>query len=178
MSVGRACVGVEPVARMRSSCPRRSSRLILGGRSTVGHGALDAVIGVRIPASQPLRSREFSCVLVIFKERRLLSAQCQVRVSDSSGFASLPIMRRAECHFRVTSDRESISTNGLLFQLGVCVRYEPRTSIPVRRTNKRMTRRSCIFRGRDDRKITGEHVFGHSAIRTLFPEGSRDPSLL
>ena len=32
----------------------RSSRPVLGGRSTVGHGALDAVIGVRIPASQPL----------------------------------------------------------------------------------------------------------------------------
>ena len=28
---------------------------LLGGRSTVGHGALDAVIGVRIPASQPIR---------------------------------------------------------------------------------------------------------------------------
>ena len=30
--------------------------LVLGGRSTVGHGALDAVIGVRIPASQPFAS--------------------------------------------------------------------------------------------------------------------------
>ena len=30
---------------------------ILGGRSTVGHGALDAVIGVRIPASQPNPTR-------------------------------------------------------------------------------------------------------------------------
>jgi hypothetical protein len=30
---------------------------VLGGRSTVGHGALDAVIGVRIPASQPAFAR-------------------------------------------------------------------------------------------------------------------------
>jgi hypothetical protein len=30
---------------------------LLGGRSTVGHGALDAVIGVRIPASQPIPTR-------------------------------------------------------------------------------------------------------------------------
>ena len=29
-------------------------RPILGGRSTVGHVALDHVIGVRIPASQPI----------------------------------------------------------------------------------------------------------------------------
>ena len=29
---------------------------VLGGRSTVGHRALDAVIGVRIPASQPILS--------------------------------------------------------------------------------------------------------------------------
>ena len=35
------------------SCPAEICGLILGGRSTVGHGALDAVIGVRIPASQP-----------------------------------------------------------------------------------------------------------------------------
>jgi hypothetical protein len=33
-----------------------------------------------------------------------------------------------------------------------------------------MTRRSCIFCGRDDRKITGEHVWPQW-IRTLFPEG-------
>ena len=30
---------------------------VLGGRSTVGHGALDAVIGVQIPASQPAFAR-------------------------------------------------------------------------------------------------------------------------
>ena len=29
-------------------------RCLLGGRSMVGHAALDRVIGVRIPASQPL----------------------------------------------------------------------------------------------------------------------------
>ena len=32
-------------------------RTLLGGRSTVGHHALDAVIGVRIPASQPAFAR-------------------------------------------------------------------------------------------------------------------------
>ena len=37
--------------------PLRNSRPALGGRSTVGHGALDAVIGVRIPASQPAFAR-------------------------------------------------------------------------------------------------------------------------
>ena len=34
--------------------PTRSSVLLLGGRSTVGHMALDHGIGVRIPASQPI----------------------------------------------------------------------------------------------------------------------------
>jgi hypothetical protein len=37
----------------RGFLPVSSSRPILGGRSTVGHHALDVVIGVRIPASQP-----------------------------------------------------------------------------------------------------------------------------
>ena len=36
--------------------PACQVRSLLGGRSTVGHRALDAVIGVRIPASQPLQS--------------------------------------------------------------------------------------------------------------------------
>ena len=35
----------------------RTSTPLLGGRSTVGHHALDVVIGVRIPASQPNCSR-------------------------------------------------------------------------------------------------------------------------
>ena len=42
----------ERAVRIRDSCPC-GTRQILGGRSTVGHRALDAVIGVRIPASQP-----------------------------------------------------------------------------------------------------------------------------
>jgi hypothetical protein len=40
--------GTANLLRFRSLRPA-----VLGGRSTVGHGALDAVIGVRIPASQP-----------------------------------------------------------------------------------------------------------------------------
>ena len=50
-----ACVAEEPAGRIRDSC-FCGTRQILGGRSTVGHGALDAVIGVRIPASQPAPS--------------------------------------------------------------------------------------------------------------------------
>ena len=38
--------------RWRGPCVRLTA-LLLGGRSTVGHHALDVVIGVRIPASQP-----------------------------------------------------------------------------------------------------------------------------
>ena len=48
-----ACVAAERADRIGSSCPRELRGLILGGRSTVGHVALDHVIGVRIPASQP-----------------------------------------------------------------------------------------------------------------------------
>ena len=47
-----ACVVEELAGRIRDSC-LCGTRQILGGRSTVGHRALDAVIGVRIPASQP-----------------------------------------------------------------------------------------------------------------------------
>jgi len=39
--------------RIGGSCPFNIRGLLLGGRSTVGHVALDHVIGVRIPASQP-----------------------------------------------------------------------------------------------------------------------------
>src|SRR5688500_15093953 len=38
---------------VESEVPAPADAPILGGRSTVGHRALDAVIGVRIPASQP-----------------------------------------------------------------------------------------------------------------------------
>ena len=48
--------GVRRPDTIGGSCLPARARLILGGRSTVGHGALDAVIGVRIPASQPLLS--------------------------------------------------------------------------------------------------------------------------
>ena len=42
----------EPIQFKVPACAKAPHRG-LGGRSTVGHGALDAVIGVRIPASQP-----------------------------------------------------------------------------------------------------------------------------
>ena len=42
-----------------SCCYNRSFHLPMGGRSTVGHVALDHVIGVRIPASQPIASRHY-----------------------------------------------------------------------------------------------------------------------
>jgi hypothetical protein len=48
--------GVEPLQSEVPASPARA-RNVLGGRSTVGHGALDAVIGVRIPASQPAFAR-------------------------------------------------------------------------------------------------------------------------
>ena len=43
---GLAIIGV--------SCPSSAPTLVLGGRPTVGHVALDHGIGVRIPASQPI----------------------------------------------------------------------------------------------------------------------------
>src|SRR5690348_5799601 len=51
-SGSRACVPEERAGTLTDSCPRGRGQ-ILGGRSTVGHVALDHVIGVRIPASQP-----------------------------------------------------------------------------------------------------------------------------
>jgi hypothetical protein len=55
----------------RASCGGQASLraircLLLGGRSTVGHGALDAVIGVRIPASQP---HNLTCVFKHLRHR-------------------------------------------------------------------------------------------------------------
>ena len=47
----RGCVSARATYIIKVSCPDRGT--LLGGRSTVGHVALDHVIGVRIPASQP-----------------------------------------------------------------------------------------------------------------------------
>ena len=54
--------GKRPRSKL-SACPRRdsspiivSSYTLLGGRSTVGQQTLTLLIGVRIPASQPLNS--------------------------------------------------------------------------------------------------------------------------
>jgi hypothetical protein len=47
------CAGPLFVCTMHSSRRAAFLRNALGGRSTVGHVALDHVIGVRIPASQP-----------------------------------------------------------------------------------------------------------------------------
>ena len=58
-SAADCCVGARPAG---CRAPRRTVKFegfrsgrssLLGGRSTVGHVALDHVIGVRIPASQP-----------------------------------------------------------------------------------------------------------------------------
>ena len=49
--------GSEPGGYNWSSATVRRARLVLGGRSTVGHRALDAIIGVRIPTSQPIPSQ-------------------------------------------------------------------------------------------------------------------------
>src|SRR6187455_29201 len=46
-----------PPLQSEVPAPPERARRTLGGRSTVGHGALDAVIGVRIPASQPAFAR-------------------------------------------------------------------------------------------------------------------------
>ena len=57
-----AFLGLPPpdlIDSIRFVPPRRS---ILGGRSTVGHVALNHVIGVRIPASQPDSNRVWCCV--------------------------------------------------------------------------------------------------------------------
>ena len=50
------CVVETEEIKIDGSCPTRKRGLLLGGRSTVGHVALDHVIGVRIPASQPLQA--------------------------------------------------------------------------------------------------------------------------
>jgi hypothetical protein len=67
---------------------------LLGGRSTVGHRALDAVIGVRIPASQPiflipfvgLRGHDFRLrVALLVRDRRrqgLLLPRALLRLAD------------------------------------------------------------------------------------------------
>ena len=47
------CVVARWEIKIDGSCVTGNRGLILGGRSTVGHVALDHVIGVRIPASQP-----------------------------------------------------------------------------------------------------------------------------
>ena len=52
-TIGGSCPA-EFRGLIRLRCYAASARQVLGGRSTVGHGALDAVIGVRIPASQPI----------------------------------------------------------------------------------------------------------------------------
>ena len=54
--------------------PARKVRPLLGGRSTVGHVALDHVIGVRIPASQPDFAR----------------ASRELRLGRQDGVSSLP----------------------------------------------------------------------------------------
>jgi hypothetical protein len=65
--------------------PACQVRPLLGGRSTVGHRALDAVIGVRIPASQPLQSlRSFVAARQVF--RRTATRLRRV----ASGHESLP----------------------------------------------------------------------------------------
>jgi hypothetical protein len=50
---GRSCSCLCAGRSGRLEVPACQVRPLLGGRSTVGHRALDAVIGVRIPASQP-----------------------------------------------------------------------------------------------------------------------------
>ena len=50
----RACRSRLRAAIIGSSCPFDAPRLVLGGRPTVGHMPLEHVIGVRIPASQPI----------------------------------------------------------------------------------------------------------------------------
>src|SRR5678816_4214756 len=58
--IAPACRSLQAPDTIGGSCPVEICGRSLGGRSTVGHGALDAVIGVRIPASQPFASvREF-----------------------------------------------------------------------------------------------------------------------
>ena len=47
----------------RSFLPVPHARLVLGGRPTVGHMALDHGIGVRIPASQPISFRRQTTAL-------------------------------------------------------------------------------------------------------------------
>ena len=51
--IAPACRSPQAPDTIGGSCPAEICGRSLGGRSTVGHGALDAVIGVRIPASQP-----------------------------------------------------------------------------------------------------------------------------
>ena len=46
--------------RTHGSGHHRTPTRLLGGRSTVGHVALDHVIGVRIPASQPAKPEPVS----------------------------------------------------------------------------------------------------------------------
>ena len=47
-------VAAQPCVRGGRADILGVSACLLGGRSTVGHVALDHVIGVRIPASQPI----------------------------------------------------------------------------------------------------------------------------
>jgi hypothetical protein len=100
-----ACVATEPADRMGSSCSRERSGLILGGRSTVGHVALDHVIGVRIPASQPAfaRLRRASA-----RSARLSRADVPVASSSREGcLAEAPQLQRSE------GGRHFLSTNSM-----------------------------------------------------------------
>ena len=73
----------------------RPSTPLLGGRSTVGHHALDVVIGVRIPASQPT---------ILFSTSRSCRAFGRLQYFSTRGFGRLSIP---------AAERVSINAAGL-----------------------------------------------------------------
>ncbi len=95
---------------VQSEVPARAKvlHLALGGRSTVGHGALDAVIGVRIPASQPLRSNKTSLVAArpAFRHIATRFARCEWARHSAEICVTLPRDIRATQVAAITKGSE------------------------------------------------------------------------
>jgi hypothetical protein len=88
---------------------------ILGGRSTVGQQTLDLLIGVRIPASQPLLFNQHTTVSRRDRFRRLLNnGRHRRRARSPRLVSSSELQRRAACRGRrlyLQAERRAVPFN-------------------------------------------------------------------
>ena len=127
----------QPIQSEVPAPPERARRT-LGGRSTVGHGALDAVIGVRIPASQPAFARlEVSELRLAGKAGQFTTSLC-----TQGCLASTQLRRRTSTALSLARE---IPLHFLVFDRG------------FRRTS-RPTRSRTLVHSRNDRSAGSRSV--------------------